>query len=157
MKQILTIIFFSVILFSQSTNAQVYNENYNQYQKKTFKEIKEIDSMLNERLNLSEEQKEYIKNNRQKHKKEIEDSIDKMKELQIKIRNIYLTGIPKWQADLRTAGYKTELAIIKQNIDKMKADNRKNFENILNDAQKIEFEKIKKEFSTSKAHVNSQI
>ena len=62
MKQILTIIFFSVILFSQSTNAQVYNENYNQYQKKTFKEIKEIDSMLNERLNLSEEQKEYIKN-----------------------------------------------------------------------------------------------
>ena len=60
MKQLLSIIFFLIILLAQNVYAQNYSENYNQYQKRTFKEQKEIDSMLNERLNLTQEQVEYI-------------------------------------------------------------------------------------------------
>ena len=118
--------------------------------KHTIKERKEIDLILENRLNLTQEQKDYIKTNRQKHKKDIENLIEKMQKLHIDIRNVYLTGIPKWQADLRTAHLKAELAILKQNIDKMKTENRKNFENILNPDQKAEFEIIKKEFAAKK-------
>ena len=42
---------------------------------------------------------------------------------------------------------KTELAIIKQSIEKQKEQNRKEFENILTPKQKKEFQKIRKEYA----------
>ena len=113
--------------------------------KPTLQERRQFDKMLDERLNLTQEQKNYIKQNRPKHIKEMERTVSEMEKLHTKIKNIYLLGIPKYQADLRTAPYKAELAILKQNAQKQKMQNRKNFENILTKEQKIEFEKIKKE------------
>ena len=113
--------------------------------KPTHKEQKQFDKMLDERLKLTPEQKNYIKTNRPKHIKEMEKTISKMENLHKKIKNVYLLGIPKYQADLRTAPYKAELALLKQSAHKQKMENRKNFENILTKEQKAEFEKMKKE------------
>lgn len=113
--------------------------------KPTAKERKQFDKMLEERLNLTNEQKNYIKQNRPKHIKEMERTISKMESLHKKIKDVYLLGLPKYQADLRTAPYKTELALLKQSAQKQKAQNRKNFENILTKEQKAELEKIRNE------------
>ena len=113
--------------------------------KPTLQERKQFDNMLDERLKLTQEQKNYIKQNRSKHIKEMEKTISQMEDLRKKIKNVYLLGLPKYQTDLRTAPYKAELAILKQNAHKQKMQNRKNFENILTPEQKQEFEKIKKE------------
>ena len=91
----------------------------------------------------------------------IKEVVNDMEELHIKIRNVYLTGIPKWQADLRTAKLKTDLVALKQKADKLKEQRRKNFESILTEEQKIEFEKIRAEFAQnhnqehSKNNINS--
>lgn len=111
----------------------------------TQKEQKEFDKMLEQRLNLTEEQKNYIKQNRPKHIKEMKKTISQMEDLRKKIKDVYLLGLPKYQADLRTAPYKAELALLKQNAQKQKAQNRKNFENILTSEQKVELEKMRKE------------
>ncbi len=113
--------------------------------KPTLKERKEFDKMLDERLQLTNEQKNQIKENRAKHKKEMERTINKMENLHKKIKNVYILGIPKYQADLRTATYKTELAILAQQAQKQKLEHRKEFENILTKEQRVEFEKMKKE------------
>ena len=113
--------------------------------KPTIKEQKQFDKMLDERLKLTPEQKNYIKQNRPKHIKEMEKTISKMENLHKKIKNVYMLGIPKYQADLRTAPYKAELAILKQNAQRQKAENRKNFENILTKEQKLELEKMRQE------------
>ncbi|MBR1616907.1 Spy/CpxP family protein refolding chaperone [bacterium] len=108
---------------------------------------KEFDTMLNKRLNLTPEQQEYIKQNRPKHREEIIKTYDKMKEVHDKIQEVYsLSDISKFQADVKTAPMKAELAILKQSAHNTKMKNRKQFENILTKEQKIEFEKIKKEY-----------
>ena len=146
-KIIIKLMAFSILL---SINAMAHPEcNCNKH-KPTFKERKEIDNILESRLKLTEEQKNYIDKNRPIHQKEMEKIIDKMQKLHNEIRDVYLSGIPKFQADLKTAPQKAELVILKQNADKMKQEHRKNFENILNEEQKIEFEKIKKEYSPKK-------
>ena len=113
--------------------------------KPTQKEQKEFDKMFEQRLNLTEEQKEYIKQTRPKHRKEMEKTISEMEKLHKKIKDVYLLGLPKYQADLRTAPYKAELALLKQNAQKQRAQNRKNFENILTKEQKAELEKMRNE------------
>lgn len=146
-KIMINLIAFSIML-SMSASAHI-ECNCNKH-KPSIKERKEIDSMLEKRLNLSEEQKEYIDKNRPIHRKEMEKIIDKMQKLHNEIRDIYLSGIPKFQADVKTAPQKAELVILKQNADKMKQEHRRNFENILNSEQKLEFEKIKQEYSIRK-------
>ena len=116
----------------------------------TIKEQKNFDKIMDERLNLTQEQKNYIKSNRAKHFKEMEKTISKMEVLHKKIKNVYILGIPKYQADLRTAPYKAELAILSQNAQKQRAQFRKNFESILTPEQKIEFEQMKKERAQKK-------
>ena len=71
--------------------------------------------------------------------------IKKMQELHDKIRNVYLTGIPKFQADIKTAPLKAELVLLKQQADKLRIEHRKNFENILTPEQKAKFQMLKKE------------
>jgi len=147
-KMILHLIICICFLYS-SANCE---QNFEKPHKPTYKEQKQIDKMLDERLKLTDEQKNYIKTNRPKHLKEMENTLNKMENLHTKIRNIYLLGIPKYQADIRTAPLKAELALLKQSADKQKQENRKNFENILTKEQKIEFEKIKQEFGVKHPH-----
>ena len=113
--------------------------------KPTYKEQRQFDKLLNEKLNLSEEQQDTLRKNRSKHRREMEKIINKMQDLHDEIRNIYLTGIPKFQADLRTAPMKAQLVTLKQSADKLRAEHRKSFENVLTPEQKIQFEELKKE------------
>ena len=148
-KFIINLIFFSLLI---TTNAYANIEcNCNKH-KPSIKEQEKIDKILIERLKLTNEQIEFMKENHPQHKKEMEKIINRMEKLHTEIRNIYLLCLPKFQSDLRTAPYKTELVILKQNADKLKQENRKKFESVLTQEQKIEFEKIKKEFQEKHTH-----
>jgi len=145
MKKLLVFVILSVFL--NISNAEAHNMDCCHNVKYIQNDQKEIDKMLDSRLHLTDEQKKYIKDNRPGHIREMKKTVSAMEDLKRKIRNVYLTGIPKYQADLRTATMKLELVMLKQNADRQKTENRKNFENILSPEQKIEFEKIKKEFN----------
>ena len=111
---------------------------------------KQINEFLIERLNLTEEQQNNLSKNQSEHRKKIKKIIKEMEVEHDKIRDIYLTGIPKFQADIKSAPHKAKLVILKQNADKLKEERRKFFDSILTKEQKIEFEKIKKEYQDKK-------
>ncbi len=114
------------------------------------KDLKQFDKELAIRLNLTDEQLKILRKNKAKNIKAMEDTIDKMESVRKKIRNIYIIGIPKYQADIRTAPMKMELVLLKQNADKIREENRKNFESILTPEQKKEFEQFKKELAVQR-------
>lgn len=144
-KNILTIL--TIFLLTQ-TNVKAHDCTQNQFpQKPTFQEQRKINSMLNEKLNLTKEQKEIIEKNRYQHKKEMNKIIDKMKDDHDKIKEVYMIGLPKYQADIRTAPMKADLVKLKMEADRLKVEHRKSFESVLNDEQKIEFEKLRKEYT----------
>jgi len=147
-KNIITIL--GIILLTTSCSFAHNCENKNFPHKPTFKEQRQIDKLLNEKLNLTQEQQAVLKENRSKHRREMEKIVKDMQDLHDKIRNVYLTGIPKFQADLKTAPLKAELVILKQNADKLRAEHRKAFEDVLTDEQKVEFELLKKEIKKTK-------
>lgn len=137
------------ILFILFLNAQfVYAHNcpYCEYNNRpNYIKQKQIDKMLDERLKLTDEQKDVLRKNRSIHQKEMNKILADMEKKHTQIRDIYYSGIPKFQADIKTAPMKAELYILKQNADKLRIEHRKTFENILSDEQKIEFELIKKQ------------
>lgn len=116
------------------------------------KHNKQVNEFLIEKLNLTQEQQNELKKYQSQHRKKMKSIIKEMQEEHDKIRNVYLSGIPKFQADIKTAPSKAHLVILKQNADKLRKENRKNFENLLTDEQKIEFEKLKKEHSPAHSH-----
>ena len=118
-----------------------------QPKKPTPKEIKQMDKMIAERLSLTDEQLKVLKGDRQKNMKELEKIINKMEKNHKKIRDIYLLGLPPYQADIKSAPYKMELVLLKQNADKIRNQNRKNFEAILTPEQKAEFKKFRSEMA----------
>lgn len=133
--------FFIVFLLCQN----VFAVNCGSCERYNPKRQIEIDNMLETRLNLTNEQKNYIKEVRPKNRREIEPIVKQMQKKHDEIAKIYMLGLPKFQTDLRTAPLKAELVVLKQNAKTIRENHRKNFENILTDEQKIEFEKIKKE------------
>ena len=144
MKKLLGLFIITLFLTSLSfAHHEVKISEFNT----SIKTKKEIDEYLSKRLNLTEEQKDLISAQRSKNMKLIKEVVNDMEKIHIKIRNVYLTGIPKWQADLRTAKLKTDLVVLKQKADKLKEQRRKNFESILTEEQKVEFEKIRAEFA----------
>lgn len=136
---ILAILFLTTTVFAQPC------PNGDIPRKPTFKEKREFDKLINEKLNLTQEQQETLKKNRSKHIKEMEKIVDDMQKLHDKIRDIYLTGIPKFQADLKSAPMKAELVMLKQNADKLRLEHRKSFEAILTPEQKTIFKQMLKE------------
>ena len=113
-------------------------------------EQKRIDKLLNDRLNFTKEQKEKIRKNHSAFSKEMDKIIAQMQEEHNKIRNIYMLGLPPFQANIRSAKHKANLVILKQKADFLRDKNRKNFEEILTQEQKNEFEKIKIEIHERK-------
>ncbi len=113
---------------------------------------KEINRMIEKRLDLTNEQKEEIKNALQENRKEMKKIIKRMIFLHDKIKTVYQTESSKYQAHIKTAPYKAELVILKQRADILRNENRKTFENLLNKEQKTEFEKIKQEMRQNKPH-----
>lgn len=119
-------------------------------QKTTYKEQKQRDKYLDDRLQLSEEQKSELRKNRAHFQKEMRKIVENMEDVHIEIRNVYYSGIPKFQADIKTAPMKAELVILKQNADKLRKEHRKTFESILTPEQKTEFQNFQKEIHSKK-------
>lgn len=145
MNKILTILAIILICFNSAYAIECGNKE--EFQKPTFKEQRRIDGFLDERLNLTIQQKEELKKARAQHRKEMEKIVKKMQELRDKIRDVYMTGIPQFQADLKTAPMKAELVLLKQNADRLRQEHRKTFESILTPEQRAEFDQIKKEYA----------
>lgn len=147
------IIYLLIAMFFINTSAIATPCPYNDIPcKKTYKEKKAIDKMFEERLNLTQEQIESVKAIRTKHRREMEKIISRMEFLHDKIRNVYLTGIPPFQADIRTVHYKAELVILKQSADRLRQETKKNFEAILTQEQKQEFNKMLQERAQKRAN-----
>lgn len=149
LKNILIIAFLS--FFIVGSNMAFSKECDNFIPKKPpIAEQKRIDKLLNDRLNFTKEQKEKIRKNHSAFSKEMDKIIAQMQEEHDKIRNIYMLGLPPFQANLRSAKHKANLVILKQKADFLRDKNRKNFEEILTQEQKSEFEKIKIEIHERK-------
>ena len=118
--------------------------------KPTHKEQKEFSQLLDERLNFTPEQKAILKQNRKKNRKEMEKIVKEMEKLHNEIKVVYLSGIPKYQADIKTSTKKIQLVLLKQEADNLRKKHREEFEKILTDEQKVEFEKFKKELLIKK-------
>ena len=144
------IIYIIALMFILTVCTQAHEQYHKPMHKISSKEQKQMDKMFEERLKLTAEQKNYIKENRPKHIAQMQENIRKMQKLHDKISEVYMPGLPKYQADIRTAPMKAELALLKQNADKQKQKNRQNFENILTKEQKAEFEKIKQEHAAKR-------
>ena len=118
--------------------------------KPSFKEQRQIEEFFNEKLNLTQEQKEILKKNRTQHRKEMQKIIQNMEIQHDKIRDVYYSGIPKFQADIKTAPMKAELVILKQNANKLRQEHRKSFESILTEEQNLLFQAFKRSSNISK-------
>ena len=144
------------ILFITTSIASAQHNHKNIPQKLTFKERRQIESYLNEKLSLTEEQQDQLRKNRIIHRKKMNEIVEKMETLHFKIRDVYYSGIPKLQADLKTAPMKAELVLLKQNADKLRQENRKNFQKILTPEQKIKFEELKAGSPPQKPSLNQE-
>ncbi len=138
----------SIIILNLFINISVL-ANVNQLptnNKPIHKEKKEFIQLLDERLKFTPEQKAILKQNRKKNRKEMEKIVKEMEKLHNEIKSIYQSKIPKYQADIKTAPKKLQLVLLKQDADNLRKKHREEFEKILTENQKIEFEKIKKEY-----------
>ncbi len=151
MKKILTLIILSTLFVPLSFGEDINCATKNPPSKK---EVQEFHKMLDSRLNLTLEQKEIINKNRELHRKKMKQIVNRMDNLKDRIKNIYLNETSPLVAELKIAPMKAELALLKQNADNLKKEYRKNFENILTQEQKIEFEKIRKELRLKKQMQN---
>ncbi|MBR5304089.1 MAG: Spy/CpxP family protein refolding chaperone [Candidatus Gastranaerophilales bacterium] len=134
------------ILLINTSSVFAHNCIHNRYpQKPGYIKQRQMDKAINERLNLSSQQIDELKKNRLHHQKEMGKILENMEDKHTKIRNVYYSGIPKFQADVKTAPMKAELVILKQNADKLRQEHRKSFENILTPEQRNEFQTIIKE------------
>lgn len=144
--KLLTILF---ILFLSVSSVYAHDCVHTKYpQKPNYIKQKQMDRMIDERLNLSSQQKSELRKNRSNYQKEMGKILENMENKHIQIRDVYYSGIPKIQADVKTAPMKAELVILKQNADKLRQGHRKSFENILTPEQKIEFQSIKNDFKS---------
>ena len=150
--KIISVLSILIVLSASVQAHECYNKDIPS--KPSFIQQKKMDNLLNERLQLTQEQQEQLRKNRSESRKEMEKIIKEMKKKHEAIRNVYLSGIPKFQADVKTAPYKAELVILKQNANKLRQKNRKNFESILTTEQKAEFQILRQEFS--KKHHNKE-
>ncbi len=118
--------------------------------KESVKQECKMDEYLDSRLHFTPEQKSYIKHNRQKYKKDMEKIVKQMQDCHDRIFEVYMLGLPRYQTDIRTAADKAMLVVLKQNAKRTKESHIKAFEAILSNEQKIEFQKIRKEFAANR-------
>ena len=128
-----------ILLLIFSLNTVCYAHQQMQYPNRQ-------NAQINQRLNLTPEQKQYLEQRRPAQIREMQNTVGKMQNVHDRIKDVYQDqSIPRYQAEIKTAPMKAELAILKQNADRQKEQNRKDFESILTKEQKAEFERIRQE------------
>ena len=103
MKKIAIKFIVVIMLFFSYANAQQCSDMPS---KEKLKNAAKFDEYLDTQLHFTQEQKNFIKQNRQKYKKDLSKILNQMQKLHDEIRDVYILGIPKYQADIRTASKK---------------------------------------------------
>ncbi len=101
---------------------------------------------IDKRLNLTEEQKTQIEQNREKDRAKIKPVIEKIHADRKALHEIYSDEkLTQAEKDKKAEKIKKDLVKQKAQADKSRKENMKKFEAILTPEQKVEFEKIKQE------------
>ena len=100
---------------------------------------------LDKALNLTEEQKAILKQNREESKKKMKPIMKKMAKKKYEIDKVMLSNATKLQKIEKIEKIKAEMKVLKIQADKIRKEDMKKFESILTDEQKAKFEEIKKE------------
>lgn len=100
---------------------------------------------IDERLNLTEEQKKQAHEIRMQGHEKMKPIFKEMQAKKQEIRKIRDSELSQEEKDLKIAPLKNELKKLAQDAKKVRMENTKEFESILTDEQKAEFAKIKNE------------
>lgn len=151
MKKIITNLFVILMLLCTYATAQQCSDMPT---KEKLKNAAKFDEYLDTKLHFTSEQKNFIRQNRQQYRRDVGKILKQMQTLHDEIRDVYLLGLPKYQADFRTAGKKAQLVVLKQNAKWVRDERRKAFESILDKEQKAIFDELKKEFANKNKDCN---
>lgn len=100
---------------------------------------------IEERLNLTEEQKQKAHEIRMNGQEKMKHIFAKMQAKKQEIKQVADSNLSQAKKDKKIAQLKEELQTIKNEAKTIRTENRKEFEAILTTEQKAEFEKIKQE------------
>ena len=100
---------------------------------------------LDEKLNLTEEQKKQAHDIRMQGHEKIKPIVEKMKAKHAEIKKIAESNLSDTQKEKKINKLEKDLLELKQQARKIRTENMKEFETILTPEQKTEFEKLKKE------------
>lgn len=102
-------------------------------------------NQLDKILNLTQEQKDILKQNREESIKKMKPIMKKMSKNKYEIDKIMLSDLPKAKKIEKVEKIKTEMKALKVQADEIRKDDMKKFESVLTDEQKVKFEEFKKE------------
>ncbi len=100
---------------------------------------------LDEALNLTQEQKDILKKNREASKEKMKPIMKKMSKKKYELDKVMLSNASKEQKAKKIEKIKGEMKVLKQQADEIRKEDMKKFESVLTDEQKAKFEEIKKE------------
>jgi Spy/CpxP family protein refolding chaperone len=100
---------------------------------------------LFQELNLTEEQKATLKQNREESKKKMKPIMKKMSKKKYEIDKVMLSNASKLEKIEKIEKIKAEMKVLKIQADQIRREDMKKFESVLTDEQKAKFEEIKKE------------
>ncbi len=101
---------------------------------------------IDKRLKLTDEQKKQIEENKIKDREQLKPLMEQIKVKKQEIRDVIeSTKLSDEEKSKKTAELLKELDALKTQANTLRKENMKNFESILTEKQKKEFEKIKKE------------
>ena len=100
---------------------------------------------IEERLNLTEEQKQKAHEIRMNGQEKMKPVFAKMQAKKQEIKKVTDSNLSQDQKDKKITQLKEELQAVKNEAKNIRTENRKEFEAILTPEQKAEFEKIKQE------------
>lgn len=100
---------------------------------------------LDQVLNLTDEQKATLKQNREESKKKMKPIMKKMSKKKYEIDKVMLSNSSKLEKIEKIEKIKAEMKVLKLQADQIRKEDMKKFESVLTDEQKAKFEEIKKE------------
>ena len=100
---------------------------------------------LENKLNLTEEQKAKAKEIRMQGREEIKPIIDELRAKKEKIREIKASSLSEKEKASQIEAQRKEIQSLREQADKIREKNMTQFENILTAEQKVEFNKFKQE------------
>ena len=107
---------------------------------------------MEEYLNLTEQQKAQVKANRIKSRKAMKPIMNSINDKREAILDVMDSDLPKAQQEAKIKTLKSDIKALRQQADKIREQNMKDFESILTKEQKTKLEQFKKEHKPPMRH-----